>query len=184
MYKSLIISLLTAVISLGAYAKPLSFTLEHHRLGQVTAQSWPDKYLLIAIGYTSCPDICPTTVMDMASAMRALKGKQDQVVPIFISVDPNRDTVENIGNYARYFDPSMVGVTGTDAQIRALASNLKASFGYTLEGKPVYPPLPSNYEVFHSTYFYLYGPDRELIDVYGYGHGGDKIGQAILSHLP
>ncbi len=171
------------LLSAGINAKPLKFELQDHNLGTVTADDWKDKYLLIGIGYTSCPDICPTTVIDLATAVNGLGEQENQVVPIFISVDPNRDTVENMDLYVKYFDPKMVGLTGTQEQVTRAAKSLKATFGYSLEGKPIYPPLPKHYEVFHSAYIYFYGPDRELIDVFGYGEGGNKISQSLKEYI-
>lgn len=167
----------------GVVAKPLQFTLEDQNLGTVTEESWPGKYLLIGIGYTSCPDICPTTVLDQVTAVSSLADDKDQVIPIFITVDPNRDSVENMDLYVKYFSKKMVGLSGTDEQIKLTAKSLRATYGYSLQGKPIYPPLPTRYEVFHSAYLYFYGPDRELIDVYGYGEGGAKIGRSIKRHL-
>ncbi len=164
-------------------AKPLEFELQEHSLGKVTENNWQDKYLLIGIGYTSCPDICPTTVIDLAMAVNGLGENSNQVVPIFISVDPNRDTVKNIDLYVKYFDPKMVGLTGSHKQVKAAAKSLKATYGYSLEGKPIYPPLPKQYEVYHSAYIYFYNPKRELIDVFGYGEGGVKISQSLKGYL-
>lgn len=166
-----------------AAAKPLEFELQERTLGTVTAENWQGKYLLIGIGYTSCPDICPTTVLDLAMAVNGLGEDVDQVIPIFISVDPNRDTVENMDMYVKYFDPKMVGLTGTYEQVKAAAKSLKATYGYSLEGKPIYPPLPKHYEVYHSAYIYFYSPKRELIDVFGYGEGGNKISQSLKGYL-
>lgn len=172
-----------SMLSIGAMAKPLQFELQEHHLGSVTEKNWEEKHLLIGIGYTSCPDICPTTVIDLATAVNGLAEQSDQVVPIFISVDPNRDTVKNIDMYVKYFDPKMVGLTGTLEQVKTAAKSLKATYGYSLEGKPIYPPLPKQYEVYHSAYIYFYGPDRELIDVYGYGEGGAKIAKSLEGYL-
>ncbi|MFA0412309.1 SCO family protein [Vibrio renipiscarius] len=169
--------------SFSLSAKPLQFELQDYHLGQVTEQNWPGKYLLIGVGYTSCPDVCPTTVIDLATAVNQLGEQAKQVVPIFISVDPKRDSVENIDLYVKYFDPKMVGLTGTQAQIKLAAKNLKSTYGYSLEGKPIYPPLPDRYEVYHSAYIYFYGPNRELIDVFGYGEGGVNISESIKALL-
>ncbi|UJF17279.1 SCO family protein [Vibrio sp. SS-MA-C1-2] len=171
------------LISQIAIAAPLSFTLQEQSLGQVTEKNWPEKYLLIGIGYTSCPDICPTTVIDLATSVNKLGELGEKVIPIFISVDPNRDTVANLNQYVKYFDPKMVGLTGTQQQVKAATKELKATYGFSLEGKPIYPPLPKHYEVYHSSYIYLYGPDRKLIDVFGYGEGGNKISLKIKEHL-
>lgn len=171
-------------ISTFSLSAPLEFELSSHTLGKVNAANWADKYLLIGIGYTSCPDICPTTVIDLATASEKLAKKgYSQLVPIFISIDPKRDSAENIDLYVKYFGANMVGLTGTQAQIAQAARSLKATYGYSLEGKPIYPPLPSQYEVYHSTYLYFYGPDRELIDVFGYGEGGVKISESIAKYF-
>ncbi|MGR5296033.1 SCO family protein [Vibrio mediterranei] len=175
--------LAACLLSFTALAKPLKFELQENTLGTVTEKSWQGKFLLMGIGYTSCPDICPTTVIDLATAVSSLKEESNKVTPIFISVDPNRDTIENLDMYVKYFDPKMVGLTGTQEQIKAIAKSMKATYGYSLEGKPIYPPLPKQYEVYHSAYIYLYGPDRELIDVFGYGEGGAKIGQALKRYI-
>ncbi|MGF1688771.1 SCO family protein [Photobacterium japonica] len=167
-----------------AHAAPLRFTLNEATMGEVTETQWPDKYLFIAIGYTSCPEICPTTAMDMAGVMTRLGDKAKQVVPLFISIDPHRDTASNLSQYVGYFHPDLVGLVGTDAQTQAVAKALKSTYGYSRDGKPVYPPLPALYEVFHSTYMYLYGPDRELIDVYGYGDGPEKMAAQIAREIP
>ncbi|NLS12500.1 SCO family protein [Vibrio sp. SM6] len=171
------------IVSAPVFAAPLQFELNHHKLGTVTAQHWPGQYLLIGVGYTSCPDICPTTVMDMSLAMNALGEDKSKVKGLFISVDPHRDSAQYIDQYVKYFDQSMLGLVGTHAQTKAAAQSLKATYGYTLQGAPVYPPLPDQYEVFHSAYLYLYGPDRNLIDVFGYGEGGSNIGEAIARYL-
>ncbi|GAB3531615.1 SCO family protein [Photobacterium alginatilyticum] len=171
------------MVNSGAMAKPLQFELQEYNLGTVTEESWSGQYLLIGIGYTSCPDICPTTVIDLATAVNVLGEDADKVTPIFISIDPNRDTVTNMDMYVKYFDPKMTGLVGTQDQIKVVAKNLNATYGYSLEGKPIYPPLPKHYEVFHSAYIYFYGPDRELIDVFGYGEGGAKIGQSLKRHI-
>ncbi|EGR0753419.1 SCO family protein [Vibrio vulnificus] len=175
--------LVLTCLSLKAAAKPLQFELQEHNLGKVTQNNWQGKHLLIGIGYTSCPDICPTTAIDLAIAVNGLGDKNTQVIPIFISVDPNRDTVENMDLYVKYFDPKLVGLTGSQEQIKQVAKSLKATYGYSLEGKPIYPPLPKQYEVFHSAYIYFYGPDRELIDVFGYGEGGSKISASLKGYL-
>lgn len=167
-----------------SYAAPLSFTLQDHSLGQVTEKSWPGQYLFIGIGYTSCPDICPTTVLDMTATMAKLGDKAKRVTPIFISIDPNRDSAASIDQYVKYFSPAMVGLVGDDQQTKAAAKALRATYGYSRDGKPVYAPLPTLYEVYHSTYLYLYGPDRELIDVYGYGDGAEKIAASMARELP
>lgn len=182
-FRTLLCLLGGILFTTGTTAKPLQFNLEEHLLGTVTEKNWPGKYLLIGVGYTSCPDICPTTVIDQVTAVNTLAEDKDKVIPIFITVDPNRDSAQNIDLYVKYFSKDMVGLSGSDEQIRNAANSLRATYGYSLQGKPVYPPLPQRYEVFHSAYLYFYGPDRKLIDVYGYGKGGAMVGRSIKRHL-
>ncbi|AXY02452.1 SCO family protein [Vibrio alfacsensis] len=184
---SFILTTSLAFSAINAYAAPLTFTLSESKQGtttQVTEESYKDQYLFVAIGYTSCPEICPTTALDMAGVMHRLGNKADLVTPLFISIDPNRDTADNLAQYVQYFHPKLVGLVGNEEQTKAVAKSLRATYGYSRDGKPVYAPLPELYEVFHSTYLYLYGPDRELIDVYGYGDGSEKIAKAMLKELP
>ncbi|MCW8328382.1 SCO family protein [Photobacterium sp. SDRW27] len=175
--------LLLLLINLPVMAAPLTFSLNEANLGTVTEKNWPGHHLLIGIGYTSCPDVCPTTVMDMASTIRKLGNKADQITPIFISVDPNRDTPESLDSYVKYFGPKMIGLVGSDEQTSQVVRALKGTYGYSLDGKPVYPPLPKQYEVYHSAYVYFYGPDRELVDVFGYGTGSEQMAKIIAEQL-
>lgn len=173
----------SSLFSISLHAAPLTFTLTEASMGTVTEDSWPAQYLFIAIGYTSCPEICPTTALDMAGVMNRLGESAKDVTPLFISIDPHRDSAENIAKYVQYFHPKLKGLVGTQAQTKAVSQSLRATYGYSRDGKPVYPPLPELYEVFHSTYLYFYDPQGKLIDVYGYGDGVEKISQAIQTEL-
>lgn len=179
-----VVALLTLTLGSTVTAAPLIFELQQANVGTVTEKDWPNQYLFIAIGYTSCPEICPTTALDMAGVMLRLGDKSKYVTPLFISIDPKRDSAENIAQYVQYFHPKLIGLVGNEAQTKAAAKSLRATYGYSRDGKPVYAPLPELYEVFHSTYLYLYGPNRELIDVYGYGDGAEKIAISMLAELP
>ncbi len=175
---------LCSALGLPAARASLSFTLNAQGLGEVTEKNWPGQYLLIGIGYISCPDICPTTVMDMAASLEQIGDKASKVTPLFITVDPHRDSLAILDQYVKYFSPHMIGLAGDHDQTRAAMRSLKGIYGYSLKGKPIYPPLPDQYEVFHSAYIYLYGPDRKLIDVYGYGDGIDKIAASLAREIP
>ncbi|ROV62195.1 SCO family protein [Vibrio ponticus] len=180
---SITLLLSSCLLMSAAQAAPLRFTLNEAKMGEVTEKNWADQYLFIAIGYTSCPEICPTTALDMAGVMTRLGKFADKVTPLFISIDPHRDSAENIAQYVQYFHPKLKGLVGDEQQTKAMAKSLRATYGYSRDGKPVYPPLPQLYEVFHSTYLYLYNPQRELVDVYGYGDGAEKISQSMLAEL-
>ena len=94
----------------AAQARDITFDLRDAN-GPVTQKSYPGKYLLLAIGYTSCPDICPTTLYEYGLVMKALKNP-DAIQPIFVTIDPVSDDVERLNTYTRFVDERSVGVTG------------------------------------------------------------------------
>ena len=149
----------------AAQARDITFDLRDTN-GPVTQKSYPGKYLLLAIGYTSCPDICPTTLYEYGLVMKALKNP-DAIQPIFVTIDPVSDDVERLNTYTRFFDERIVGLTGEMKNIQALADQLGATFGYRMDGKKVDNPKPGmSYTVYHSALIYLIDPDRKLMDVF------------------
>ncbi len=135
----------------GAQELTGRFLLESHDSGRVTDQSFAGKVRMMTFGYTFCPDICPTTLSTMAAAIDALGAKADQVVPIFVTVDPKRDSALHLKDYVQAFGPSFVGLTGTPAMTEAAARAFKVR--YTL-----HPPTgadPDNYLVDHSAGIYI-----------------------------
>ncbi|MDO6776961.1 SCO family protein [Shewanella sp. 3_MG-2023] len=165
-------------------AETLEFNMLNKHGDPVTAQSYPDKYLLLTVGYTTCPDICPTTLLTLKSILQKLGDNAKQVTPVFISIDPNRDTHQKLNQYVGFFDNAIEALVGNSQQTAAIASNIGASYGYQIDGLPASEPLPKRYEVFHSSYFYLYGPDQQLIDVFGYGMNGSRMAEEIIQYLP
>lgn len=97
------------------------FTLVDQDGRTVTERDFRGKLLLIHFGYTYCPDICPTSLSIMAEALDLLGADGDKVVPLFISIDPKRDTPEQLKMYVAYFDPRLIGLTGTPEQVAAAA---------------------------------------------------------------
>lgn len=97
------------------------FTLVDQDGRTVTERDFRGKLLLIHFGYTYCPDICPTSLSIMAEALDLLGADGDKVVPLFISIDPKRDTSEQLKMYVAFFDPRLIGLTGTPEQVAAAA---------------------------------------------------------------
>lgn len=159
-------------------AREIRFDLRDER-GRVTQESYPGKYLLLAIGYTSCPDICPTTLYEYSEVMRAIKNP-DALQPLFVTIDPVSDDVGYLNVYTRHFDERIIGLTGEMKNIRALAGQLGASFGYRLDGRKIENPAPgTNYAVYHSALIYLISPERKLLDVYDYQIGVKGLIEAL-----
>lgn len=126
----------------------------------VTEQTYGDRPLLMVFGYTSCPDICP---VDVARAVRiAQRVRTDtsiDVTPVFVTVDPERDTVARMKAYVRAFGPEVVGLTGSTAQVR----DVTAAYHVYVNRVPV----DGGYMVDHSTVLYLVGSGGALLDHYG-----------------
>lgn len=147
--------------------------------GKVTEKSYPGKYLLLAIGYTSCPDICPTTLYEYGLAMKAIKNP-DAIQPVFVTIDPVNDEVGHLNTYTHFFDEKIVGLTGEMKNIQALADLLGATFGYRMDGKKIDSPQKGmSYTVYHSALIYLIDPNRKLIDVFDYQIGAEGLTAAL-----
>jgi protein SCO1/2 len=123
---------------------------------------WSDftgKYRIVYFGYTYCPDVCPTDVARMSQGLskfeKSAPALGSQIQPIFISVDPARDTPAKVGEFAANFHPRLIGLTGTPAQVAAAAK----AFAVFFELAPAKPD--GSYMVNHSNITYLFGPKGE-----------------------
>ncbi|NLJ51742.1 MAG: SCO family protein [Alcaligenaceae bacterium] len=181
MIKKFIAQFLTSflvLVSGATYAQDITFDLIDEQ-GPVTHESYPGKYLLMAIGYTSCPDICPTTLYEIGVSMKALQ-KPDAIQPVFITIDPLNDEVGRLNTYTGFFDKRIVGLSGTKENIKNLANQLGATYGYTLDGREIDEPEPGMpYTVYHSALIYLISPEREIVDVFDYQVGADGLTEAL-----
>ena len=125
----------------------------------ITEAAFAGKFALIFFGYTTCPDVCPTELSAMATALDQLGPKADQVVPVFITVDPERDTPDLVGQYAQAFYPRMVGLTGTPEQVAKAAKAFRVYYQKAeVQGS-------STYLMDHSAFTYLMGPDWSVRDI-------------------
>jgi protein SCO1/2 len=124
----------------------------------VTDQSWHGKYLLVYFGYTFCPDVCPTTLNSVADALDKMGAKANRVQPLFVTVDPKRDTPSVVKQYAAAFSPRLVGLTGSPEQIAAAAKAYRVYYAEHRTG-----PGPDDYSMDHSSVLYLMGPDGRFI---------------------
>jgi protein SCO1/2 len=124
----------------------------------VTDRSFRGRTLLIYFGYTSCQDICPTTLTAVTGALTTLGPKAASLQPIFITVDPARDTPDVLRRYLSAFTPRLIGLTGTQQQMTAVQT------AYHIQ-TIIHPPRPgtSGYDVEHSSVLLLIGPDGHMI---------------------
>jgi protein SCO1/2 len=136
-----------------------AFTLTNQDGKTVTDQTYRGKYMLVFFGFTFCPDICPTGLQTALNAIDVAGDvAQKQVQPIFITIDPARDTPEKLKDYVRMFGPTLTGLTGTPAQIAAVARAYKVYYAKT-EGEDD----GDDYMMDHSGFLYLMGPDGRFI---------------------
>ena len=137
---------------------------------------WDDfagKYRIVYFGYAFCPDICPTDMQRVAQGLKVLKAddpaKAAMIQPIFITIDPERDTPEVVGEFAAAFSPDIIGLTGSPEQIAAAAKAFKVFFakGEAVEG--------GGYLVDHSNIVYLFGPKGEPLATLPVDRGADAV---------
>ncbi|MCI5060664.1 MAG: SCO family protein [Alphaproteobacteria bacterium] len=136
------------------------FELVDHNGQNVTHEDFEGTYRLIYFGFTYCPAICPTELQKIASALDMLGNKAEQITPIFITVDPQRDTVSVMREYVEMFHPNLVGLTGTPAQIK------QAMDSYKIYAAKVQDDSMSDYTMDHSSFIYFMGPDNALYKIF------------------
>jgi protein SCO1/2 len=134
------------------------FTLTDPAGRSVTERDLRGRYALIYFGYTYCPDVCPTTLTDLAGALHDLGAKADRVTPVFITVDPRRDTPKVMGQYTAAFSPRLLGLTGTPAQI----AQVEAEYG-VYAARQVTGPGADDYTMAHSSLLYLMAPNGRFL---------------------
>ena len=125
---------------------------------RVTDQDFRGRYLLVYFGYTFCPDVCPAGLQVISAALDQLGPAADQITPVFITIDPARDTPAKMAEYVKSFHPRLVGLTGTPAEIAAAIKT------YRVYAKMVPDERrPGDYTMDHSSVVYLMGPTGELV---------------------
>ena len=129
------------------------FELVDHRGKVVTEADYADRWQLVFFGFTHCPDVCPTTLSMMARVLDLLGIDADRIAPLFITVDPERDTPPVLAEYVSAFHPGIVGLTGTAEQVRAAAASFRVFFGRETD-----QAAPDGYMMSHSGYIYLMRP--------------------------
>jgi protein SCO1/2 len=145
----------------------------------VTEHSFDGKLRLVFFGYTSCPDVCPTTLFEVARVMRQLGDEARQVQPIFISVDPETDTPERLASYVAAIHPSLLGLTGTKQQLDAAAAAFNVTYG--IERPSGSDSGPGT--VYHSSYLFLMDRQGAFLDVFGYGSNAEVIEGRLREHF-
>lgn len=154
------------------------FTLQGPR-GPVALADYRGRVVLIYFGYTYCPDVCPTSLALIAQALSGLQASERQrVQALFISVDPQRDSAARLQEYAPFFHPALVGLSGTPREIAGVAAQYGAS--YQLQA----PNAQGQYTVDHSSATYLIDPQGKLALTLPHAASPEQLIAAIRRHLP
>ena len=137
----------------GSAQAPLggAFSLVDSDGRQVTDQTFRGKWLMVFFGYTHCPDVCPTTLADIAQALDQLGPLASQIQPLFVTVDPERDDPATMRDYTQAFGTRILGLTGSPAQIAAIAKAYHVYYAKHPEG--------TGYSMDHSAIVYVMRPD-------------------------
>jgi protein SCO1/2 len=152
------------------------FALIDHDGKPRTNEDFGGKLMLIYFGFTYCPDICPTDLQNIGLALDKLGEAAEHVQPLFITVDPARDTAEHLNDYVPMFHPRLIGLTGAAAAIH------KAATAYRVYYAKV-PLKDDDYTVDHSSFIYLVGPDGHYLGFFPPGTPPDSIAQTITQQL-
>ncbi len=144
----------------------------------VTEKTYDGSYKLVFFGFTFCPEICPTALQKISKIMEGLEGNAAQVQPLFISVDPERDTPEVMKEYVAQFDPRIVGLTGSTEQIEKMEQN------YHVYATKFQDETMGDYMMNHSGFTYLMGPHDEFLGLYRSEDEAADIIEDIRKKLP
>lgn len=167
---------------IAAHAAPnYEYALTNADGQALTQKDFPEQYQLIAFGFTHCPDVCPTTLYDFKQVLATIPHPE-RLQPIFITIDPKRDTPEVLAKYTGFFDKRILALSGSQDAIDQTVHNFNASYGYQIDGKKIAADaLPENgaYTVFHSTLIYLLDQNGQLLDVFDYQSGAKELTAGI-----
>lgn len=148
------------------------FTLINQDGKTVTEKDFVGKYLFIYFGFTSCPAICPTELQKMSEVYNALpKPWQERIQPLFITIDPERDTPKVLKNYVGLFMPKLIGLTGSQTQIDTIKK------AYKVYGAKV--PEGDTYTMDHSSFIYFMGMNQQPLAMFKMSDTADKIAKQI-----
>jgi protein SCO1 len=146
----------------------------------VTDRDFRGKHMLVFFGFTHCPDICPAELQVMSASLEELGDKAKEVAPIFITLDPERDTPDVVTSYVKNFGPEFVGLTGSPEAIAAAAKAYRVAYSkFTPEGAD----KTGNYSIDHTALVYLMGPDGEFITHIPYDTTPAKMTETLRRYL-
>jgi protein SCO1/2 len=155
------------------------FTLTDHTGRRRSDADFGGSWLLVQFGYTGCPDLCPLSLDTLAEALDRLGALGERVQPLLVTVDPAHDTPTVLADFVPAFHPRLLGLTGSEAEIRAVAK------AYRVHRRKVIPDpaRPDDYLIDHGSFTYLMGPDGAFVTLFPYGTEAERIAAVVRGRL-
>ena len=156
-----------------------AFELTDHTGKTVTNKDYLGKFMLVYFGFTYCPDICPTELQHIAGALDIIgKQRRAKLVPLFVTIDPERDTRELMASYVENFHPDLVGLVGSVEQIKTVAKAYRVFFKKVKE-----KDQPDGYTMDHSSLVFLMDHKGEYVRHFSYGTTPQKMAKGLIEAI-
>lgn len=149
-----------------------TFSLIDQRGRLVTEKNYLGKPMLVFFGFTFCPDVCPTTLMEMTERLQELGADADKLNVLFVTVDPLRDTPEQLALYLSSFDPRIAGLSGGESEINSLMTK------YRVYARKV-PLADGGYTMDHTATVYMMNANGEFVGIISYGEPAESVRSKI-----
>jgi len=147
-----------------------AFELTDHKGMVRTQEDFTGRWMLVFFGFANCPDVCPTTLSEVAAVMKGLGRDEAKVQPLFNSIDAERDTPQVLADFVPRFEAGIIGLTGTPGQIDRTAKNFYIYYKRIEEAT-----APNGYSMGHSSQLFLFGPDAGYVKSWQYGTPAEEI---------
>ena len=158
------------------------FTLTDQTGQKVSDSEFRGKLMLVSFGYTYCPDVCPTTLSTISEALDALGPNADGIQPIFVTIDPERDTPEVLADYVQHFYPGFVGLTGSADEIAGITKAYRVYYAKAIpHGAQTHGA--ADYLMDHSTIVYLMDRDGRMLTTMSHTTAPQEMAEKIRQHL-
>ena len=162
---------------LSAEGKQIQFSLTNHHGESVTEKDFLGSWLLVFFGYSHCPDICPMNLSIIRDALERLGPEGTKVQPLFITLDPVRDTEEKLGPFLSHFHERLLGLTGTQKQIRSVAESFFVRYKLSTEKDHDY------YLIDHTAATYLVDDSGQGLAIFHHNTPSEEIASTINSYV-
>lgn len=148
----------------------VNFELTDHQGMVRTQDDFAGRWKLVFFGFSNCPDVCPTTLAEVAAVMDALGSDAAHVQPLFITIDPERDTPMELAKFVPHFNAGIIGLTGTSDQIKRTSETFRVYYEKIKEAA-----APGGYTMGHSSQLFLFDPQGGYVGAWTYGTPAEEI---------